>query len=128
MAAPTNQVWIFKPPLWERLFRFLLPRHWRERRVRLFSTAHRPCFVHLACLNELVKDVPTPEEVIETVHYLDCAPQELIERFRDVTHCDQCKREFQPSDRGFLYVRMINRDEMRAVLSVKAKDSKLKLT
>ena len=51
-------------------------------------------------------------------HTEERKPADLIGRFRDVTHCDHCRREFLPADEAYTAYWVIRRDELRLLEEV----------
>lgn len=86
-----------------------------EERVRKFGMSGMNLYVHLACNDALLGKVAKGEPLMchpgpwkyqnerPVVHASkQLKPEELVGRYRDVTHCDECGLEFKTSDPGFI--------------------------
>jgi hypothetical protein len=51
-------------------------------------------------------------------HTEEWSPADLIGRFRDVTHCDHCRREFQPTDDGYTAYWVVPAEELRLLAEI----------
>ena len=59
-------------------------------------------YVHRACAGPYLEQLPAQGRAAFEPHTEEWTPADLIGKFRDVTHCDQCGQEFQPTDDGYV--------------------------
>lgn len=57
-------------------------------------------YVHRACAEPYLARLPAQDKAVFEPHTEQWSPADLLGRFRDVTHCDHCGREFQTDDDG----------------------------
>jgi hypothetical protein len=74
-------------------------------------------YVHRACAGAYLERMP-PDRAVFEPHTEEWSPADLIGRFRDVTHCDHCGREFLPSDDGYVAYWVVSREELRLLEEV----------
>jgi len=79
-------------------------------------------YVHRSCASAYVEQLPADRTVFEP-HTEEWTPADLIGRYRDVTHCDHCRREFLPSDEGYIAYWVVSREEMRLLEEVQREQS-----
>ena len=91
--------------------------------LRSFGTpAGIRMYVHRACASAYVEQLPSEKTVFEP-HTEEWSPADLIGRFRDVTHCDHCRREFLPTDEGYIAYWVVSREELRRLEEVQREQS-----
>lgn len=59
-------------------------------------------YVHRSCAGAYLEQLPAQGQGVFEPHTEEWSPADLIGRFPDVTHCDYCRREFQPTDDGYI--------------------------
>ena len=74
-------------------------------------------FVHRACAEPYRAQLP-PDQTLFEPHTEEWSPADLIGRYRDVTRCDHCGREFVPTDEGYIAYWIVSRDELRLLEEV----------
>jgi hypothetical protein len=79
-------------------------------------------YVHRACAGPYLEQLP-PDQAVFDPHTEEWSPADLIGRFRDVTHCDHCRREFLPTDDGYIAYWVVSRDELRLLEEVQREQS-----
>jgi hypothetical protein len=66
-------------------------------------------YVHRACAGPYLEQLPARDRAVFEPHIEYWTPADLIGRFRDVTHCDHCRREFLPTDDGYCLLGCLTR-------------------
>src|SRR5262249_2748525 len=79
-------------------------------------------YVHRSCASAYLEQFPRDRAVFEP-HTEQWSPADLISRFRDVTHCDHCRREFLPTDDGYIAYWVVSREELRLLEEVQREQS-----
>jgi hypothetical protein len=74
-------------------------------------------YVHRSCAGAYLEQLPRDRAVFEP-HTEEWSPADLIGRFPDVTHCDHCRREFLPTDDGYLAYWVVARADLRLLEEV----------
>jgi hypothetical protein len=75
-------------------------------------------YVHHACAGEYLGRLPAESKTVFEPHTEEWSPADLIGRFPDVTHCDQCGREFQATDDGYTAYWVVALEELRLLEEV----------
>lgn len=75
-------------------------------------------YVHHACACAYLAGLPPQGKAVYEPHTEKWPPADLIGRFRDVTHCDQCGREFQQEDEGYTAYWVVSREQLRLLAEV----------
>jgi hypothetical protein len=87
----------------------------RERKKVFMRTFPDPAgirmYVHRGCAEAYRRRVANEGQVIFEPGTEEWTPQDLIGRFRDVTHCDACAQPFAAADEGYLAYWVITADE-----------------
>jgi len=79
-------------------------------------------YVHRSCASAYLEQLP-PDRAVFEPHTEQWSPADLIGRFRDVTHCDYCRREFLPADDGYIAYWVVSREELRLLEEVQREQS-----
>ena len=79
-------------------------------------------YVHRSCASDYLEQLPSDRTVFEP-HTEQWTPIDLIGRFRDVTHCDHCWREFLATDDGYIAYWVVSREELRLLEEVQREQS-----
>ena len=69
-------------------------------------------YVHLKCLAPFLARAEQERQMIQPDRLQFWRPEELIGRYKDITHCDQCEKTFAPSDRGYLSCWVVSLEQM----------------
>jgi hypothetical protein len=97
----------------------LSPLERRKVMLRLFGyPAGIRMYVHRACSGPYLAGLPAQGKAVFEPHTEQWSPADLIGRFREVTHCDQCGREFEPSDDGYTAYWVVPAEELRLLAEV----------
>jgi hypothetical protein len=80
-------------------------------------------YVHRACAGAYLEGLPAQGRAVFEPHNEEWSPADLIGRFRDVTHCDHCSREFQPTDDGYTAYWVVPLEELRLLEEVQREQS-----
>ncbi len=80
-------------------------------------------YVHRACAGPYREQLPAQGRAVFEPHTEQWSPADLIGRFRDVTHCDHCRREFLPTDDGYVAYWVVPREELRLLEEVQREQS-----
>jgi hypothetical protein len=80
-------------------------------------------YVHIGCADAYLAQLPARGETTFPESTEEWNPGDLIGRFRDVTHCDQCGREFQPEDEGYVAYWVVSQEELRLLEEVRREPS-----
>ena len=83
----------------------------------LSLTAGIMLYVHLKCLTPFLAETEQERQTIQPDRLQFWRPEELIGRYKDITHCDQCGKAFAPSDRGYLSCWVVSLEQMAVWLS-----------
>jgi hypothetical protein len=75
-------------------------------------------YVHRECAGPYLERLPDQDRAVFEPHTEEWSPADLIGRFRDVTHCDQCGREFRADDDGYVAYWVVPREELRLLEEV----------
>jgi hypothetical protein len=75
-------------------------------------------YVHRACAGPYLAGLSAQDKAVFEPHTEEWSPADLIGRFRDVTHCDHCGREFQPADDGYTAYWVVPAEELRLLAEV----------
>jgi hypothetical protein len=75
-------------------------------------------YVHRDCAGAYLGQLPSQGLAVFEPHTEQWSPADLIGRFRDVTQCDHCRREFLPSDDGYIAYWVASQEEMRLLEEV----------
>jgi hypothetical protein len=59
-------------------------------------------YVHRACSDAYLKRVAADGQLIYSSETEEWTPEKLVGLYRDVTHCDECGREFVLGDEGYI--------------------------
>jgi hypothetical protein len=87
----------------------------------------RMYFHRSSCAGAYLEQLPADRVVFEP-QTEQWSPADLIGRFRDVTHCDHCRREFLPTDAGYIAYWVVSREELRLLEEVQREQSSEKPT
>ncbi len=79
-------------------------------------------YVHRSCVGAYLEQLP-PDQAVFEPHTEQWSPADLIGRFRDVTHCDHCRREFLPTDDGYVAYWIVSREELHLLEEVQREQS-----
>jgi hypothetical protein len=80
-------------------------------------------YVHRACAGPYLEQLPARGRAVFEPQTEQWSPADLIGRFRDVTHCDHCRREFLPTDDGYVAYWVASREELRLFEEVQREQS-----
>jgi hypothetical protein len=80
-------------------------------------------YVHQACAGAFLERLPAESTAVFEPDTEQWSPADLIGRFRDVTHCDQCGREFQPTDDGYTAYWVVSEEDLRLLAEVQQEQS-----
>jgi hypothetical protein len=80
-------------------------------------------YVHRACAGPYLEQLPAQRRAVFEPHTEQWSPADLLGRFRDVTHCDHCRREFLPTDDGYVAYWVVPREELRLLEEVQREQS-----
>jgi hypothetical protein len=80
-------------------------------------------YVHHACASAYLAELAAGDKAVFEPHTEEWTPANLIGRFRDVTHCDHCGREFQPADDGYNAYWVVSTEELRLLAEVQSEQS-----
>jgi|SRR5579883_1195904 len=80
-------------------------------------------YVHRACAGPYLEQLPARGRAVFEPHTEAWSPADLIGRFRDVTHCDHCGREFQPTDDGYTAYWVVSPADLRLLEEVQREQS-----
>ena len=75
-------------------------------------------YVHHDCGGPYLAGLPAQDKAVFEPHTEEGPPADLIGRFRDVTHCDHCRREFQPTDDGYTAYWVVPAEELRLLAEI----------
>lgn len=92
----------------------------REALIRKFGTAGVNMFVHLECRDSLLERIAQEGRVIQDDRIARWKPKELIGRFSDIVHCDECGRKFHETDRGYVSYWITSPEELEVWERIKA--------
>jgi hypothetical protein len=70
-------------------------------------------YVHRHCASAYLEQRVAHGETHFPPHTEEWSPVDLIGRFRDVTRCDHCGREFLPADEGYIAYWMVSREDLQ---------------
>jgi hypothetical protein len=70
-------------------------------------------YVHRHCADAFREKLPASGQTTFAPHTEEWSPADLIGRFRDVTHCDQCGLELQPGDAGYIAYWVVSQEDLR---------------
>jgi hypothetical protein len=83
----------------------------------LIRSFHRPAgiwmYVHRACVSSFQNRLPAQGNVIFPPATTEWTPQQLIGRFSDITHCDECGQAFTLADDGYFSYWLVSPEEFR---------------
>ncbi len=91
----------------------------RKSLIESYGVCHSAGFVHLDCLNEFTKLLPTRDRII--FHAGTCDLSDASTRPRDISHCDVCGKEFQEADKNGLVIRTPDLSELKAYLRLQSR-------
>jgi hypothetical protein len=80
-------------------------------------------YVHRSCAAPFLEGLPGRDQAVYEPDTEEWSPTDLIGRFRDVTHCDHCDREFRPNDEGYVAYWVASGEELRLLEEVPTKRS-----
>jgi hypothetical protein len=81
-------------------------------------------YVHRACAGPYQEQLPSQGRAVFEPHTEQWSAADLIGRFRDVTHCDHCRRELLPTDDdGYVAYWVVPREELRLLEEVQREQS-----
>lgn len=83
-------------------------------------------YVHHSCASSYFEQLP-PDRAVFEPHTEQWSPADLIGRFREVTHCDHCRREFLPTDQGYIAYWIVSRADLRLLEEVQREQSSERL-
>jgi hypothetical protein len=99
----------------------------RERKKVLLRSFGYPAgtrmYVHRTCAGPYREGLPAQGRAVFEPHTEQWSPADLVGRFRDVTHCDHCGREFQPADDGYIAYWVAPLEELRLLEEVQREQS-----
>jgi hypothetical protein len=75
-------------------------------------------YVDRACTGPYREQLPAQDRAVFEPHTEQWSPADLIGRFRDVTHCDHCRRPFLPTDDGYVAYWVVSQEELRLLEEV----------
>jgi hypothetical protein len=75
-------------------------------------------YVHRHCAAAYREQLPAKGQAIFAPQTEEWSPADLIGRFRDVTHCDQCGLEFRPTDEGYIAYWVVAQEDLRLLEEV----------
>jgi hypothetical protein len=96
----------------------------REESIRKFGTNGIMLYVHLGCREKLLERIAREGKVIQPDRNgaTQWKPDELIGRYKDINHCDECGGLFQATDEGYVSYWATTADELAIWERVKEKD------
>src|SRR5581483_7585489 len=80
-------------------------------------------YVHRACAGPYLEGLRAQDRAVFEPHTEHWSPSDLIGRFRDVTHCDHCGLEFQPTDEGYVAYWVASLEEVQLLEEVRREQS-----
>ena len=80
-------------------------------------------YVHRSCAGPYLEGLPAQDRAVFEPHTEEWSPADLIGRFRDVTQCDHCGREFQPTDEGYIAYWVVTQEELDLLDEVRREQS-----
>jgi hypothetical protein len=93
-----------------------------ERKKVILRTSGYPAgirrYVHRHCASAYQEHLPASGQTTFAPHTEEWLPTDLIGRFRDVTHCDQCGQEFLPTDEGYIAYWVVSQADLRLLEEV----------
>jgi hypothetical protein len=75
-------------------------------------------YVHRECAGPYLERLAAQGGAVFEPHTEQWSPADLIGRFRDVTHCDHCRRELQPTDDGYIGYWVVPLEDLRLLEEV----------
>ena len=96
--------------------------HLERRKVMLRSFGYPAgirTYVHHACAGSYLAGLSAQDKAVFEPYTEEWSPADLIGRFRDVTHCDHCGREFQPADDGYRAYWVVPTEQLRLLDEVR---------
>ena len=80
-------------------------------------------YIHRACAGPYLEQLPALGRAVFEPHTEQWSPPDLIGRFRDVTHCDHCCRQFLPTDDGYVAYWVVSREDLLLLEEVRREQS-----
>lgn len=90
-----------------------------------FGTSGQNMYVHVQCKGALLDKVKKEGNVIQPDRETNWGTQELIGLYKDISHCDVCGVEFQPTDAGYYSCWVTSPDELALWEEIKKESSSL---
>ncbi len=75
-------------------------------------------YVHRSCASAYLEQLSASGQTTFAPHTEEWLPADLIGRYRDVTHCDQCGREFLPTDDGYIAYWVVSQADLNLLEEV----------
>src|SRR5262245_20971035 len=80
-------------------------------------------YVHVECLTAFLARVECELATIQPDRLHFWKPEELIGRYKDITNCDQCGKDFAPTDRGYLGCWVVSLEQMAVWLGAQGREA-----
>lgn len=94
----------------------------RERKKVMLRSTGVPAgirmYVHRHCSADYLSKL-TGDRVVFEPQTETWTPLELIGKFPDVTHCDECGQQFQPGDEGYLAYLITSKEQLELLEEVR---------
>ena len=94
-----------------------------ERKKVMLRTCGYPAgirmYVHRSCAPAYLAQLPAGGQTTFPQHTEEWLPADLIGRFRDVTHCDMCRREFLATDDGYMAYWVVSQADLNLLEEVR---------
>ena len=84
----------------------------RKKQIRLYGPAHFNYYVHKECAEVALERIKSKGDTVNTDMTRHYQPEELIGKYRDITNCDKCDREFQLTDTEYICYSALKPDEL----------------
>lgn len=82
--------------------------------VKKFGTAGMNVYVHDHCKDLLLEKIKADGKVIEDDRSINWKPKDLIGKYKDITRCDICGKEFVVGDQGYFSSWVTSPEELEA--------------
>jgi hypothetical protein len=80
-------------------------------------------YVHKTCADSYLAGLPARDHGVFEPRTREWSPTELIGLYGDITHCDHCGGEFQPTDEGYVAYWVVPLEDLRLFTEVQREQS-----
>ena len=80
-------------------------------------------YVHRTCADSYLAGLLVRDLGVFELRTKEWSPTELIGLYGDITHCDHCGAEFQPTDEGYLAYWVVGVEDLRLFTEVQREQS-----